>query len=483
MAPESDTARFERMRVVDRAFLSIEDERDPMHIALLGIFDKGPLALADGKLDQERLRRYAREVAANLSKFRRRVVSLPWLDAAFLCDDPNFDLAYHVRYVELDSPGTDAQLKALVSRIFTEPLGRDRPLWEMWCIDGLEKNRFAVVTKVHHCLVDGVAGVAVLAAMLRATPDARLEPQPARPTPALPSARELLRLELRHRLKQSKALLMGIRTVFRRPEETARAGRDLARGVGAAMVEWLRRAPSTLLNPPHVGAIRQFDWLTLDFERVRAVKLVARVTVNDVVLATVTGGVRLYLQRHDVDTARVRPRAMVPVSLHKPGESHLQNEVSFMLTELPIDEGDPKRRLERIADATRRAKASGQSRALGVLEVLAEHSVPSVVGVLVRLTMAIRPFNLIVTNVPGPRFPLYLLGARLLDAFPLVPLYVSQSVGIAVLSYAGRLHFGFNADTASMKDVSVFKRCVQESFEALEAAYLADLPRVPLINW
>jgi hypothetical protein len=247
MAPESDTTAFERLSALDRAFLSIEDERDPMHIALLGIFAKGPLVLDDGKLDRERLRLYSRDVIASLPKFRRRVVTVRWLGATFLCDDPEFDLDYHVRFVELEAPGNEA--------------------------------------------------------------------------------------------------------------------------VRAALSQWSRRAPSTSLNPRHVGAIRRFDWLRLDFERVRAMKRAAGVTVNDVVLATVAGGLRLYLQRHGVDPSPLRLRAMVPVSLHKPGESHIRNELSLMLTELPVDEADPKRRLERIAEATRRAKSSGQSRALGVLEV------------------------------------------------------------------------------------------------------------------
>jgi WS/DGAT/MGAT family acyltransferase len=470
MAPESDTTGFERLSALDRAFLSIEDERDPMHIALLGIFDKGPLTLDDGQLDRERLRLYSCDVIASLPKFRQRVVTVRWLGAVFLCDDPEFDLDYHVRFVELDPPGNETQLKALVSRIFTEPLARDRPLWQMWCIDGVEKNRFAVVTKVHHCLVDGVAGVAVIAAMLRTTPDTSSTSHPVQRAAVHPSPRELLRSELGHRLAQSKALLHGVPDVPRSLEETANNQPDLARGV-RALAQWFRRAPSTRLNPRHVGAIRRFDWLRLDFERVRAVKRAAGVTVNDVVLATVAGGLRLYLERHGVDPSPLRLRAMVPVSLHKPGETHIRNEVSLMLTALPVDEADPKRRLERIAEATHRAKMSGQSRVLGVLEVLAELTVPGVTGLLVRLAMAIRPFNVIVTNVPGPGFPLYLLGAPLLDALPLVPLYVSQSVGIAVLSYAGGLYYGFNVDAASMKDVSVFARCVRESFEAVEAAY------------
>lgn len=470
--------QLERLGAVDAAFLAIEDDRDPMHIALAGIFDNGPLATRSRKLDREKIRLYAKQVLASLPQFRQRIIRVPYFRRPYYSDDASFDLDYHLRFVELEPPGDDRQLKALLGRIYTESLSRDRPLWQLWCVDGLDGDRFATVTKVHHCLVDGVAGIAVLGAMLRTTPDASIqagEPWVAAP---LPSPQELLRTHLRSLASEPRAIwdafaraapsLSSVSSVVPKVVRLIRASLSVA-------AQCLPSASKTVLNPRHIGGERSFDWVHFPFEKIHDIKQTAGTTINDVVLAIVTGAVRRYLGAHGTNVGRLRFRVMVPVSLHDAGPPHLKNEVSVMVARLPLDAEDAKRRLERVSAVMRHAKRSGQSSALSVGEQIADHTLQSLVGILARATVALRPINMIVTNVPGPNFPLYLLGARLIEAIPMVPLYVNQAIGIAVLSYDGRVYFGLNADASHIQDVSRFASCLLASFREIETAYAREI--------
>lgn len=454
---------LEPLSAVDAAFLSIEDERDPMHVALACLFEKVPELTVGGKLDTQRIVEYHERAAARLPRFRRRLATAPYTGHPFFVEGQDLDWAEHVRCLELPAPGKLSQLKELLGRIYTEPLVRTRPLWETWVIDGLEGGRFATVSKAHHAVVDGVSGVIALSTFLRGSPDPAM-PERAALDVTAPSSKELLRADLDRRRSGVRDFARELRA------HGSGSGKAAASGVGPWARALLRSSSRTPLNPSHIGALRLFDWARIDLERVRAVKRACDATVNDVVLAIVAGAVRAYLaEAADVD--RVEMRALVPVSLHDGSDTHLHNAVSMRILPLFVHERDPRQRLLGIRDAARDSKRSRASDLFELVELLLENGSQRFVRLMLRAALARRPFNLIITNIPGPQFPLYLLGARLLETYPLVPLFINQSVGIAVLSYCGGLYFGFNADAASMDDLPRFVRCVLRSMQELEETF------------
>lgn len=460
------SAHFDRLTALDSAFLALETGSSYMHIALTGIFDKVRARGAGGRVDMDRMRRYTTSVLAGVPKFRQRLLRIPFVRHPVLVDDEAFDLDAHLRYIELPSPGDDSELKDLVSRIYSEPLDRSRPLWQQWVIDDLEGERFAVVIKVHHCLLDGVAGIAVLAAMLRATPDDSVEP-PSKWTPRpAPSGRDLVKADFAHRVEQSASLWRELR----QGSGAVRSPRSLVAGAASIVRAAVSPCSRTRINPPSVGPLRQFDWFSLDLDDIKTIRRAAGVTINDVVLSIVAGGFRRYLSKHGEPVGRLTFRAMVPMSLHVDRETDLRNRVSLMLARLPLDEHDPAERLRRVAAAMEEAKHAGQGGALGFGERLADLTAHGTLSLGAKAVIRMRPFNVIVTNIPGPQFPLYLLGDRLIAAYPLVPLYYNQAVGIALVSYDGRIYFGINADPGRVDDLSYLVACFLESFRELARA-------------
>ncbi len=457
----------ESLTALDSVFLAIEDEKNLMHVGLTAVFELGPLAAPGGGLDMPRVRRYAASILGNLPRhWRQRVARVPLLRHRVWVDDAHFDIDQHVRYVALPPPGDDSQLRDLVGRLYSEPLSRDRPLWENWFIDGLAGDRFAVVMKAHHSMVDGVSGIAVLAAMLRV--DARdriVEPEPWTPEPA-PSPGALLLGELRRRAQEPRQLVEALRSsVAGIDVESLR--RDALQGLRSMLGTSLRPSTRTSINPAHVGWERRFDWVTLDLEAVSAVKRSANAKLNDVVLALVTGALRRFLAERGDTMEGMDFRAMVPVSTHADDEESVHNRVSLMLTPLPLAEPSAARRLELIKETMGHAKSAHQSTAVTVGQQLADLTNAGLLSAAVRGLIHLRPFNIIVTNIPGPQFPLYLLGAELIEAAPMVPLYENQGVGIAIVSYNGKLFFGFNADAAYVDDLSVLTRALSAELDEL----------------
>lgn len=457
----------ESLTALDSVFLTIEDEQNLMHVGLTGVFQLGPLAAPAGGLDMPRVRRYAASVLSNLPRqWRQRVARVPLLRHRVWVDDTGFDLDRHVRYVTLPPPGDDRQLRDLVGRLYSEPLARDRPLWEDWFIDGLLGDRFAVVMKAHHSMVDGVSGIAVLAAMLRADAGDRIvEPEPWTPEPA-PAPGALLLEELRRRAKEPRQLLRAVQSRVA-GVELASLRRDAVSGLRSMLRTSLHPSTRTSINPRHIGWERRFDWVTFDLEAVRAVKQNANAKLNDVVLALVTGALRRFLVERGDSVEGLDFRAMVPVSTHATDEQAVHNRVSLMLTPLPLAERSAARRLELIMHTMAHAKSAHQSTAVTVGEQLADLTSAGLLSVAVRGLIHLRPFNIIVTNIPGPQFPLYLLGAELLEAAPMVPLYANQGVGIAIVSYNGKLFFGFNADAAYVEDLSTLTSALSAELDEL----------------
>jgi len=434
-----------------------------MHIGLTGIFEKAPLRTPEGTLDAARIRSHSRAVLSSLPKFRKRIVRVPLLHHPVLVDDDHFDPDFHLRFVSLEHESMD-ELKDLVGRIYSEPLDRRRPLWEVWVIDGLPGNKFAVVSKAHHCMVDGVSGIAAFTAMLSASPETTFDPRARWELEPPPAPRELLKRDLQRILGAARAL-------FRRAGPSLRERvRAFAAGMSHTVKAMLPPVSRTSLNPPHVGTTRSFDWAEFDLAAVKAVKNAASAKVNDVVLSTVAGAMRTFLRRRGDDVDDIRFRALVPVSTHERGSDALENEVSALLLPLPIGEPDARRRLSLVSRWMSTEKSSGEVQALSIIQKLADIGSFGIMTAMARAAAHLRLYNVIVTNIRGPDFPLYFLGAPLCGAYPLVPLFGDNAVGIALLSCGGKLFWGFNADRDRVPDLAQLVGHVRDAFHELEEA-------------
>lgn len=463
-----DDTYYERLSALDQTFLAFETRNAPMHVALTGIFEPGSLATQEGGVDIDRIRAHIAARLRFIPRYRQRVVTLPVLNDAIWIDDDAFDLGYHVRHTSLPRPGGERQLQRRCAEILERPLDRGRPLWELWIVEGLEGGRFAMVAKVHHCMVDGIAGIDLLAALLATEPSERVDPcEPWHPRPA-PRQRDVLLDEVRRRGRGSLTVAQRIGDWVRAPRETSRAA-----GAGAsAFVRLLGKlggAPATPFNGP-IGAHRRIDWFSVSLADVKAIRTGLGGTVNDVVLTTVAGAVGRFLARRRCYLGDAF-RTVVPVSVRAVDERGATgNRVSVWLTTLPITERDPRRRLAAVSAATVALKEDQDAMGAELLAQAAEFTTGNVVNLIARLINGARRFNLIVTNVPGPPVPFFLLGARMVAAYPHLPLFENQGLGVALLSYAGTLSWGIGADWNQMPDLVDFMAMLEDSFAELRAA-------------
>ncbi len=465
-----DASFYERISAQDRAFLHFEDAATHMHLGGLILFEAGPLRTPSGGIDIARIRAHIAGRLHLVPRYRQRLAWIPVFNQAVWIDDDHFTLSYHVRHAALPRPGDDDQLKQLTARVMSQQLDRGKPLWELWVVEGLERDRFALLVKTHHAIADGISAFDLFTALVSPTADddAVQDPVPWTPRPA-PSGARLLADGLARQSQtpvRMASRLLGIATdpagVGATTRESLRALWDLA-GSGASL------PPATPLNRP-ISPHRAFDWLTLDLADVKAVKTRLGGTVNDVALASVAGGLRHFLLERGTDVGDLNLRVVVPVSVRGENErGQASNRASGWLVTLPISEPDAATRFAAVAAETRHRKATRQELGPDVLGRFAEYAMPGVLGLGVRLLSRLHPFNLIVTNVPGPQFPLYLLGARLLGGFPQVPLFENQGLGIALFSYCGSLGFGFNADRDVVPDVNRLPQHVARGFAELQA--------------
>jgi WS/DGAT/MGAT family acyltransferase len=467
---------YERLSAADRSFLVFEQSNTHMHLGGVTVLEHAPLTTAHGGVDIDRIRRYIGSRLHYIPRYRHRLAFIPIENHPVWVEDQHLNLHYHVRHTSLPRPGDDQQLKQLAARIMSQPLDRRRPLWETWVIEGLEGNRFAMLLKTHHCVVDGVSGVDLMSVLLRSAPDDTFEEAPPwHPRPA-PAPLALLRDEVIRRVTTPLTLMEHTRALLQNPSEAGARLRDNLASTFEFVSAGLHRPAETPLNQP-IGPYRRFDWHRLDLDAVKAIKNRLGGTVNDVVLATVSGAVRRFLKRRHAVVEGLDYRAVVPVSVRSPAEQGtLGNRVSAWMLSLPVNESDPHVRLRKVSEMTARLKRSKQAEAIGALTQVAE-LVDPILSLGVRLAARVAPYNLIVTNVPGPQFPLYLLGARLLEGYPTVPLFEYQGLGIAIFSYDGKLFWGLNADWDLVPDLHHFVDAIDASFRELcQAAHAAPQP-------
>lgn len=465
---------YQRLSALDASFIDIEDVNVHMHVAAALVFDGGPLATAEGGLDMERIRAYIGSRLHLIPRYRQRIAWIPFERHPVWVDDNRFNLFYHVRHASLPRPGTERQLKRFCGRVMSQKLDLTKPLWEIWVVEGLSEGRFALVAKVHHCMVDGISGVDLLTVLLSPIAEASHEPAPPwEPRPA-PDGVDLLFGELRRRAGLPIAAFQAARRLATDPTETLSRVRSNLAAVAEAVSAATTPASELPFNPPHIGPHRRFDWAHLDMAAVKEVKGRLGGTVNDVVLASVTGAVRRYLGRRGTAPDALDFRAMIPVNVRAASErGSLGNRVAQMVAPLSLAQADPRRAFRDVVEATGAVKRSHQVEATELIEEIGDWTATAVLTRLIRLTAARRPYNLVVTNVPGPPVPLYLLGAPLRESYPMVPLFQNQGLGIALFSYAGGLYWGISGDWDAVPDLHDFVVDIEHSFRDLHRAALA----------
>jgi WS/DGAT/MGAT family acyltransferase len=463
-------SHFERLSALDATFLEVEDRNAHMHVGAVAIFDAAPLTGASNGLEIERIRELVEATLHRMPRYRQRLAWTPFTNHPVWVDDARFNLHYHLRHLSLPRPGNERLLKRLVGQVMSQPLDRGKPLWELWVVEGLEDNRFAILTKAHHCMVDGVGTAELMASTMATSPDSSA-PSPRRFLPRpVPSRPGLVLGELRHRAGSLLAGLRAARRTVSDPRSSFASFREAVTGVGETLGATLRPASPTPLNV-EIGPHRRFDWVRFELADVKEVKNRLGGTVNDVVLANVSGALRHFLRRRGEKVETLDFRAMVPVNIRTPGERGvLGNRVAMTVARLPLDEPKPHGRLRRVIETTRKLKASKQVVGVEALEELSDWTVTTLFAEFARLTARSRPYNVVVTNVPGPQSQAYLLGAPMLHAYPLVPLYRNQALGIALFSYHGGLFWGFNADWDAVPDLHDLVEALVVDFEALRKA-------------
>jgi WS/DGAT/MGAT family acyltransferase len=453
---------------LDASFLYMERETTAMHV--------GGVLVFDGDVDADRFTELIGERLPLVPRYRQKVREVPaWLGPPVWVDDPDFDLAYHVRRCALPAPGSEAQLRELAGRVLGRCLERDRPLWELYLVEGLHgpggDRRFAVISKTHHAIVDGLGSIDIGALLLDRTPHPREsppdawapQPEPASLTLALDAVASWMRRPWTALDTVGRALT-DVRAVVGGALSTTGAVVAAARSAG-------RGTRANPLNAP-IGRQRRFGTAHTCLDDYRAVRKAHGGTVNDVVLTVVTGALRRWLiSRGEPVLASSTVRAMVPVSVRARGRGRAGggNQISAVFVDLPVGEPDPLRRLSVVRSAMLAHKRSGHAVGATVIVGLVGLTPPTLHSLAARLTSTLssRVFNVVVTNVPGPQFPLYAMGARMIAMYPVVPLAAGQAVSIGITSYDGGVYYGLNGDREAMADVEVLAEAVGEALAEL----------------
>jgi diacylglycerol O-acyltransferase len=463
---------LDRLTPIDAAFLHQEGRHSHMHIGGLTIIEGPPPATSE-LLEQIRLRlhlvpRYRHKLANTALDSGRPV----WVD------DPTFNLEYHIRHTALPTPGKWEQLCGLTARIFSQQLDRSKPLWEMWLIEGLEDDRFALITKTHHSLIDGIAGVDLATVLFDLSPEPpplRHSGRPWQPHPE-PGTTELIAAGVKGAVRAGLALAEGAIDALAHPEHALARAREAAEGVGEVVWATLNPAPETPLNVP-IGPHRRFFGIACQLEDFKTVKNAFGGTVNDVVLAVVTGALRTFLISRGRRTEGVELRALVPVSVRVEDEKgEGGNRLVAMRGPLPVYIADPVQRLRFVSQAMDGLKESKQALGAEVIAGVQNFAPPTLLAQASRLNFSTRLFNLIVTNIPGPQFPLYVLGREMLEAYPVAFLPENHALDIAIMSYNGQMNFGLLGDFDALPDIGEISASISAELEKLVSLARESVP-------
>ena len=453
------------MSPMDASFLHLEGAMNPMHIGGVSIFE-GPAP------PFEQLEEMVAGKLGLVPRYRQKVRFIPLgLGRPVWVDDPHFRLSYHLRHTALPAPGSSDQLRRTAARIFAQHLDRTKPLWEIWMVEGLSESRWALLSKVHHCMVDGVSATDLMSIMFEDDPapaaDRAWDPAPE------PSGAELVLRTVTRRTLDPSEQLRSVRAAVRAPRASLEQARDLLRGLTSA-ARIMRPVGSSSLTGP-VGPHRTWSWGHVRLSDVKSVRAALGGTVNDVVLAVVSGGLRDLLEARG-EGVDGTVRALVPVSVRRPGEQGVyNNRVSAMFAELPVGISDPAARLEAVRAQMDGLKQSKQAVAGDALTSLSGFAPPMLLALGARLAARSSSLGVQtgVTNVPGPQQPLHTLGRRLLESYPFVPVIGQVRISIAIFSYDGGLYFGVTGDQDSSSDIDILTTGVERSMAELLALLAA----------
>jgi diacylglycerol O-acyltransferase / wax synthase len=457
----------DRLSPLDTSFLHIEDHVSHMHIASVTIFEGPPPAFADivdmidAKLDL-------------VPRYRQKVKAVPFeLGRPVWVDDPHFNIDYHVRHTALPAPGGESELRKLVGRVMAQQLDRSKPLWEIWVVEGLEDGRWAILAKTHHALVDGVSGTDLLAVLMDLSADAIRPPASTWVPHPEPSDLQLVLEALENFVLSPYEQVRAARAQTRAIRRLAGYAIEVASGL-FSLSGLVRPMPLSSLNGP-LGPHRRYAWASTSVDDIKRVRKALGGTFNDVVLACITNGFRELLLARDENVERV-VRTLVPVSIRPRdadgkavGDGTFENKVSAMFAELPVDLDDPVLRLHTIAEQMKDLKDSKQALAGGALTSMSGFAPPMLLALGMRLATRAgqRNVNTVTTNVPGPQFPLFAAGRRMIRAFPYVPLGGQMRLGVAIFSYDGEVNFGITGDYDSTPDIDVLASGIEDGMTQL----------------
>ncbi|MEN3356345.1 MAG: diacylglycerol O-acyltransferase / wax synthase [Mycobacteriales bacterium] len=456
----------DRLSSLDVSFLYLEEPTTPMHVGGLAIFQP-----PEAGFDYDSLVSLIEHRIGQVPRYRQKVRWIPGhLANPVWVDDPDFDVTFHVRRSALPKPGSEAQLRELVGRLMSRRLDRSRPLWEMYLVEGLEGGRIAIITKTHHAMVDGISAVDIGQVILDVTPTPRDVPDELWMPESGPGSVGLLVDAVTEVVRRPSAALDTARIGLLDLRATATKLVGTVGGLVAMARTAARPAPGSPLNAT-IGEQRRIGLARTELDDYKRVRKAHGGTVNDVVLATVAGALRGWLlSRGEAVTGATMVRAMVPVSVRATTEQGaLGNRVSSYFVDLPVGEADPVVRLSQVSYAMKGHKESGQSVGADAIVALSGFAPPTLHALAAQVAngMTRRLFNVVVTNVPGPQFPLYADGAQMLDMFPVVPLAKGQAMSIGLTSYNGGVFYGLNADRDAMPDVDVVSSLIEESLTEL----------------
>lgn len=463
---------LDRLTAVDASFLTNEGPNAHMHVGAVLIFEGPPPGYGD----------FLEHIEGRLHlvpRFRQKL-AFPPLETGrpMWVDDPNFNLEYHVRHSALPDPGSEEQLRKTAGRVFSQQLDRTKPLWEIWLVQGLERNRFALLSKTHHALVDGVSGVDLTTVLF----DVKPVPEPTAPPERawFPAPEPSSAVLAAHGLRDLAALPFRLagraRTAAEHPRPALRRALDTAEALGEVAWSLANPAPEVPLNV-EIGPHRRISWVRGDLGDLKRIKDALGGTVNDVVLAAVAGGLRRWLTSRGVRTEGLELRALVPVSIRAEDEhGQLGNRIAAMRGPLPVYIEDPVQRLAVVREAMRGLKSSKQALGAEVIAGFNNFAPPTLLAQASRLNFSTRLFNLIVTNVPGPQIPLYVLGRELQDVFPVAFLPAKHALAVAIMSYNGAINFGLLADYEALEDAERIGEAIAGAVEELVEAAAAEAP-------
>jgi diacylglycerol O-acyltransferase / wax synthase len=466
---------MDRLSSIDASFLTQEGSASHMHVGAVLIFEGPPPSYGDF-LDHIRSRLHL------VPRFRQKLAFPPLqMGRPFWVDDPHFHLEYHVRHSALPAPGSEDQLRRLAGRLFSQQLDRSKPLWELWLVQGLKRKRFALLTKTHHALVDGVSGVDIATVLFDVTP----VPEPAEPDHEWvpepePSQADLVARGLEGLATTPLKLARRLESAVEHPRPAIEQATEAVQALSEVGWALANPAPEVPLNTA-IGSHRRFSWVRTELDDLKRIKNVLGGTVNDVVLAVVTGALRRWLHSRGVRTQGLELRALVPLSIRAEDErGELGNRIAALRGPLPVYIEDPVRRLDTVREAMGGVKSSKQALGAEVIARFNDFAPPTLLAQASRINFSTRLFNLIVTNVPGPQIPLYVLGRELEDVFPVAFLPDNHALAVAIMSYNGGLDFGLLADYDALEDVDELTAGIEGSIaELLREAGRAEGEREP----